>query len=98
MYFGSRADATPPWKIPNRVATDPASNAAPDTADTTRLRRPTSAPTAPAAVNARLNRNNRPANPTRYGSLSNPNRVSTRCMAANSNAAPATANRRAGPA
>ncbi|BCL17820.1 hypothetical protein GCM10017556_55590 [Micromonospora sagamiensis] len=98
VYFGSRADATPPWKIPNRVATDAATSAAPDTADTTRDRRPSNAPTTPTAVNARPARSNRPATPTRYGSLNNPNRVSTRCAPTNSNAAPATANRRAGPA
>lgn len=97
VYRGSRADTTPAWNTPNRVATDAANNATPDTTDTTRLRRPATAPTAPSTVNTLAARNNRPATPDRYGSLSKPNRVSTRCAPTNSNAAPATAIRRAGP-
>jgi hypothetical protein len=32
VYFGSRAEAIPAWKIPQRVAAEAASRAAPETA------------------------------------------------------------------
>ncbi|WP_433507949.1 hypothetical protein ACQP04_16705 [Pseudonocardia halophobica] len=50
MDFGSSADRTPAWKIPNRVAADAATGAAPDSADARRLRRPSSAPARPATA------------------------------------------------
>jgi len=52
VYFGSFADAVPAWNRPNRVAHEAASSAAPDRALAARLRRPSSAPTAPASESA----------------------------------------------
>src|SRR6266545_2824017 len=83
--------------MPKRVAIDAATSAAPASADSTRLRRPSRAPATPAAVKARPVRSSRPARPSRYGSLSKPSRVSTLCDPYSSIAPPATASRRAGP-
>jgi len=51
----------------------------PDSVDTTRLRRPSTAPATPTAVRARPVRSSRPAFPVAYGSLSRPFVVSIRC-------------------
>ncbi len=51
VYFGSRADSCPAWKMPNRVHNEPAINAAPATADPHRpVCRPISAPRPPTPV------------------------------------------------
>ncbi len=48
VYFGSRAETRPASNTPNRVTAEPASSAAPPSAETARLRRPSSAATVPA--------------------------------------------------
>jgi len=57
------ADSTPPWKIPHRVAAEAASRAAPDAAEATRLRRPSSAPASPATLSSFAARTYRPPFP-----------------------------------
>jgi hypothetical protein len=96
--LGSRADSCPASKIPNRVHADPAINAAPDTAAATRLRPPSSEPSAPPMVRALLALISRPALPSCSGSAVIPIEDSIRCSAASSSSAPPSAMRRAGPA
>ena len=43
VYLGSRADARPAWKIPNRVRAEAATSDAPDSAETARLFPPSTA-------------------------------------------------------
>jgi hypothetical protein len=80
------------------VHTDPATNAAPPTAEATRLRRPTPASTAPAAVSPSAARSQRPAAPCRRVAAGSPIRDSMTRLATRSVTAPPTAIRRAGPA
>src|ERR1039457_7217245 len=52
VYFGSRAEAIPAWKIPNLVMADAASSDPPARADTARLRPPSTAPASARAARA----------------------------------------------
>jgi glutathione-independent formaldehyde dehydrogenase len=47
LIIAGKAEARPAWKIPQRVAAEPARNAVPETALIAQLRRPSSAPAAP---------------------------------------------------
>jgi len=106
VYFGSRADSIPAWKMPNRVAADAPSSAAPDNAATTRRTRPpgpaeipdSAAPAAPPAASTRAARRYAPPRPVSYGSAVIPMRLVIRSNAASSTATPSSARLRAGPA
>jgi hypothetical protein len=65
VYLGSRTEARPASKTPNRVTAEPVSSAAPDSAETARFRRPTSAAAAPPAARIRPARISAPDLPVR---------------------------------
>jgi hypothetical protein len=65
VYLGSRTETRPASKTPNRVTAEPVSSAAPDSAETARFRRPTSAAAAPPAARIRPARIGAPDLPDR---------------------------------
>ena len=105
MYFGSRAEAIPAWKTPQRVAADAPSSAAPDTRgdDPARPARGTTgvpdsaAPVAPRAPRTWPARMYAPPRPVRYGSATIPMRRVIRSKAAISMTWPSSARFLAGP-
>ena len=64
MYFGSLADAMPASKIPNLVIAEAATSDAPASAETARLRRPSTAPASAPAVRYLASRRMAPVRPT----------------------------------
>ena len=76
VYFGSRADAWPASKIPNRVQADPASSASTgEDRDATRLRPPNSAPSAAGGRERSRGPHQPPAGPGAAARPSSPSRL-----------------------
>ena len=63
VYFGSRAEAMPASKIPNLVIAEAATSDAPASAETARLRRPSTAPASAPAVRNSASRRTAPVVP-----------------------------------
>jgi hypothetical protein len=102
VYFGSRADSIPAWKMPNRVAADAPSSAAPLAAAITRRTRRTrppgpagipdsAAPAAPTTASTLAARRYAPPRPVSYGSAVIPMRLVIRSNATSSMATPSSA-------
>ena len=98
-YLGSSVEAMPAWNVPKRCRALPASRATPAAAAATRLRRATvTAAAAPPRVSNSAAWCRRCARPVVHACLTTPGRRTISRDATSSAAAPAAANRRAGPA